>query len=327
MDATLPILILLVLVLVFIVTSFWFLSRFKKTFGELEIEVLNEKWNSWKWALKSIQLSKRSFRSELKKIKKKTKAIARENQKSLFYLNFEGDLRASEICNLRQEITAVLTAADPDNDEVFITVTSAGGSVQDYGLAASQLQRITNKRLNLTVSVDTVAASGGYLMACVANRIIASPFAIIGSIGVVAQFPNFHRLLKKWDIDYKEYTAGEFKRTVTLLGEIQPKGEQKFLEQLEHTHQFFKKYVQQHRPHVDVTRLATGEYWYGQKALELGLVDEILTSDDFLMNYAEKGYQIISIRYKVKKPWSQRLSDGLVESLEHKILSWLSRKI
>jgi len=319
-------LISLALFLILLLCALLIISRLNKHSQELEIEILNHKWNSWKWTLKSIQLSKKSFRKELKKIKKHTKLL-HEDSKALFVLDFDGDLRASGVSKLREEITAILIAAEPNQDEVLINVTSGGGSVQDYGLAASQLQRLKDKNISLTVSVDTVAASGGYLMACVANKIAASPFALIGSIGVVAQFPNFYRFLKKWDIDYKEYTAGEFKRTVSLLGEILPKGEQKFLEQLEQTHLFFKNYVQMNRPSVDIQTLATGEYWYGQQAKKLGLVDEISTSDEIKLNHYKKGYQVIALKYKVKKPWSQRITDGVISSVEHKILAWLSKKV
>jgi len=313
--------------LTFIAIIFFILIRLKKAQEDLEIEVLNEKWEAWRWSLNALKLPRKKLKSEFKKYKKTLKTKEESETKTLYVLQFEGDLRASGVSSLRQEVTAILQACNPSHDEVLICISSGGGTVQDYGLAASQLKRITNRNISLTVAIDTVAASGGYLMSCVANRIIASPFAIVGSIGVVAQFPNFHRLLKKWDIDYKEYTAGEFKRTVTLLGEIQPKGEQKFLEQLEETHQFFKQFVQTHRPLININSLATGEYWYGQKAKELGLVDDILTSDEFMQQKAHEGYQVVSIKHKIKKPWPQRISESALTALEQKIVSWLSRKV
>lgn len=321
------ILSLLSLVL-FVAIILLIVSRLRKSTDDLEIELLNDKWNSWSWALKSLKLPKKAFKRQWKLAQKELKSKSLlDEQKTLFVLNFKGDLTASGVEGLRNEVTAILHSATAQTDEVLIQVTSAGGSVQDYGLAASQIKRLRDQNIRVTVSVDTIAASGGYLMACVAESIIASPFAIVGSIGVVAQFPNFHRLLKKWDVDYKEYTAGEFKRTVSLLGEIQPKGEQKFLDQLEQTHQFFKNYVQQYRPKVDIESLATGEYWYGQKAHELGLVDQVMTSDEYLMSYFSKGYQIVSIKLKTKKSWSHRISEGALTAVEHKVLSWLSRKV
>ena len=108
-----------------------------------------------------------------------------------------------------------------------------------YGLAASQMQRIRDKKLKLTVCVDKVAASGGYMMAVVADKIIAAPFAVLGSIGVLAQVPNFHRLLKKHDVDFEMLTAGKYKRTLTMFGENTDKGREKFQEDIEDTHVLF----------------------------------------------------------------------------------------
>ena len=139
--------------------------------------------------------------------------------------------------------------------------------VHTYGLAASQLHRITRAGIPLTVSVDKGAASGGYLMACVANTIIAAPFAIIGAIGVLAQIPNFNRALKKVDVDYEVMTAGEHKAPITMFGEITDKGKNKLQQELEETHDLFKGFITQHRPQVPVHEVASGEVWYGQQAI------------------------------------------------------------
>jgi serine protease SohB len=205
------------------------------------------------------------------------------NKKRIYVINFNGDMRASATENLRQEITAILSIADKDKDEVVVNLESPGGMVHGYGLAASQLARIRQHNLPLTICVDKVAASGGYMMACLANTIIAAPFAIIGSIGVVAQLPNFHRLLDKWDIDYEVLTAGEYKRTLTVFGENTDAGRQKFIADLEDTHTLFKEFVSDYRPSLDIEKVATGEHWYGKQALGLGLVDKLMTSDEYLL--------------------------------------------
>ncbi|MDW8190200.1 MAG: protease SohB [Pseudobdellovibrionaceae bacterium] len=309
----------------FIVLLGIFFFRFRRRREELEIVPLHEDWESWKWQILSFVLPKSELKNGWKKFKKTLKERENKRAPTLFFLDFDGDLKATEVDRLRHEITAVLEAADSELDEVFVRVSSGGGTVQDYGLGATQLARIRQKGLRLVVGIDTIAASGGYLMACVANRILAAPFAIVGSIGVIAQVPNFHRLLKRWDIDYREYTAGEFKKTISYLGEITPKGEEKFLEQLELTHRFFKSFVHQYRPNVDIDRLATGEFWYGQKALELGLVDEIQSSDEYLMKRYQEGYQVIKIKYLPKKNWAQKMSEGMVTVLEKKLWKWLSQ--
>lgn len=199
----------------------------------------------------------------------------------VFVLSFDGDIAASAVDALRLEVSAVLGAAN-DGDEVVVRVESAGGTVHGYGLGASQLARVRGRGIALTVAVDKVAASGGYLMAAVADRILAAPFAVIGSIGVLAQVPNVHRLLKKHDVDVEVLTAGRFKRTLDVFGENTEEGREKLRQELEDVHALFQEYVGAWRPKVDLEKVATGEAWYGQRALDHALVDELVTSDEYL---------------------------------------------
>lgn len=294
--------------------------------SELEIESLNKKFEDWIYSFKELTLPSKEFKKELKKEFKAKKNEIKNNKEKphLFVITFDGDIKASEVKNLRQEISALVQMANPHKDEVLCLITSPGGMVQEYGHGAAQLLRLKENQIKLTVAVDTVAASGGYLMACVGSSLLASPFAILGSIGVLAQVPNFHRLLKNWDIDYKEYTAGEYKKTVSLFGEIQPKGEEKFLNQLESTHSFFKTFVKENRPGLDIQTLGTGEYWYGQEALKLGLVDKIQTSDAYILEKIKEGFEVYSLRYFEKLNWQDRIQfkiQSLAESLGIKLLS------
>ena len=240
----------------------------------------------------------------------------KQKKPSLFVIDFNGDIKATQVEQLRDEISAVLMIATPE-DEVLIRLESPGGSVNGYGLAASQLQRLRDRHIPLTVCIDKVAASGGYLMACVAQRIIAAPFAIIGSIGVVAQLPNFHRLLKKNDIDIELLTAGEYKRTLTLLGENTKAGRQKFQEDLDTIHLQFKDYVMKNRSQLDIDKIATGEFWLGKDALGLKLVDQLETSDSYLDNKIQthQGFQI-SIKGK------QSLADKLLKPAMKLLHPW-----
>lgn len=227
--------------------------------------------------------------------------------KRIFVLHFEGDLKASAVDHLREEVTAILTVATPE-DEVFVTIDSAGGMIQTYGLAASQLARFRTQAIPLTVAVDKIAASGGYLMACVANQILAAPFSIIGSIGVLAQLPNFHRFLKKHNIDFEQITSGEFKRTLTIFGENTEKGRQKFQQELDEAHQLFKGFIHEYRPALELEKVATGEYWLGTRAKEMGLVDKLITSDDYLLDANAKGQNIYAIRYSCKETLKDKIS-------------------
>lgn len=276
----------------------------------LEIKKLNSKFEDMAMAMNASMLEKRDFKKLRKEEKEKQKSQAKSKKqeaprKRIYVLNFHGDIRASAVSSLREEITAVLTVANED-DEVFLKLESSGGVVHGYGLAASELMRIRDKNIALTVSVDKVAASGGYMMACVGNKIIAAPFAIVGSIGVVAQLPNFNKVLKKHDVDFEQFTAGEFKRTVTMFGENTDEAKAKFREEIEDIHLLFKDFIVKHRPEVNISEVSTGESWPGTRALERKLVDELKTSDDYLLENSKQA-DIYDIRYISKKPLAERI--------------------
>src|SRR3954447_12794615 len=249
--------------------------------SRLRVERLNERIEDLGDAVRHKLLRKK----ELRRLRKTRKKIDQHAKKpNVFVLEFKGDLFATAVGNLREEVTAISAVAGKE-DEV-VRLESAGGAVPHYGLAAAQLMRLRDKAIKVTVCIDRIAASGGYMMACVADQILAAPFAIIGSIGVVAQVPNLHRLLKKHDVDFQEMTAGEFKRTVSVFGEITEKGRKKFQEELEDTHVLFKDFVKANRPALDLEKVATGEHWLARRGLDLGLVDHLRTSDDYLVDRA-----------------------------------------
>lgn len=282
--------------------------RSKGDMEQLNIKNINEKYETMSLMLNSQVLSKKSLKKYLKQHKQEQKEKDKdtdEERKKVFVLDFKGDIKASTVSSLREEVTAILSIADK-RDEVLVTLESGGGTVHGYGLGASQLKRISDRGISLTVAVDKVAASGGYMMACVADKIIAAPFAIIGSIGVLAQIPNFHRLLKKMDIDFEQITAGDYKRTLTLFGENTDQDREKFKEELEDTHHLFKEFVKDNREQVDIDKIATGEHWYGKRAIELKLVDELITSDDYLTN-AVKEADVFEVMYERKKPVTEKL--------------------
>lgn len=300
--------------------------------GQIEITKLNDLYLDMADALKSAVMAPDEYKKLLKAERKKEKGEKKrnaksktdtENRKRVFVLDFDGDIKASATDSLREEITSILAIAN-DNDEVVIRLESGGGMVHSYGLAASQLARITGKGLALTACVDKVAASGGYMMACVAQRIIAAPFAVIGSIGVVAQLPNFHKVLKKHDIDYEILTAGEHKRTLTVFGENTEKGRRKFLEDLEDTHTLFKDFVSENRNQIDMTEVATGEVWFGRRALEHKLIDELRTSDDYLTDLAQNA-DVFEVAYVQKKSIQEKLGISVAAAVDRVFLSWITR--
>lgn len=264
--------------------------------------------------LSSILLHGKDKKKFQKDQKKEQKEVASSPTGRLFVVDFKGDIQAKASSSLREEVTAILAIATK-NDEVLAKVESAGGVVHGYGFAASQLDRIRSKGIPLTVAVDKVAASGGYMMACVADKIIAAPFAILGSIGVVAQLPNFHRLLEKNKVDVELHTAGEHKRTLTMFGENTKEGRKKFVEDLEDAHGLFKDFVSEHRESLDIEKVATGEIWFGRQAIELNLIDEVMTSDEYVMEKA-KSHEIFEISYQPKKSLQEKLSKGVESSVD-----------
>ena len=303
--------------------------------GELQLTDLGEQYREMQRDMRLARMDTAEQKVWLKQFKKQTKAddkLKKQRAKSgavevtkpcLYVLDFKGSMDAHEVTSLREEISAVLAVASAQ-DEVLLRLESPGGVVHGYGLAASQLERLRKGGIRLTVAVDKVAASGGYMMACVADRIVAAPFAIIGSIGVVAQIPNFHRLLKKNDIDVELHTAGQFKHTLTLFGENTEQGREKFREDLNETHELFKRFVHEQRPSLDIDSVATGEHWFGSQAKEKGLIDAIGTSDDLLIAELDN-HEVIAVRYTRRKRLMDRFTGSVAESVDRLLLRWWQR--
>lgn len=287
--------------------------------GHIAIEKLNEQYDDYQETLEQAVFSDEAQKKQKKQRKKQAKLEKKQSQEKphVYVLEFSGDVKASEVENLRQEVNALLTVLKK-GDEVVLNLESPGGMVHTYGLAASQLSRIKASGATLTVAVDKVAASGGYLMACVADKIIAAPFAIIGSIGVLAQVPNIHNLLKKYDIDYDIYTAGEHKAPISLMGEITDKGKKKLNEELEETHELFKQFITSNRVQVPIEKVATGEVWYGQQAIEQKLIDAVETFDDYLLNLRQS-HDIFHVSFLQKRSLQERIGFSAASSISHLI--------
>jgi len=311
--------VILVIAILLVVAGIAAISQRRRSAGgegQIEVRQTNEKYRAFQDAVKESLETPEATKERLKAEKKQAKLDAKAKKKQradtsstakprLFVLRFEGDIQASGTDSLREEISSILPVAKSD-DEVLVCLESPGGLVHSYGLAASQLQRITDAGVPLTIAVDKVAASGGYMMACVADRILAAPFAVIGSIGVLAQIPNFHRLLKKNDVDFELLTAGKYKRTLTMFGENTDEGRQKFVEDLEETFGLFKEFIHERRPQVAIEEVATGEVWYGKKALEKQLVDDIMTSDSYIQSTLDQR-DVVEVRFVPRKSWQEKL--------------------
>ena len=298
--------------------------------AEIRVTHLNARINEQRKKIAQTTASKFELLQLAQQLSKEARARKKNNQK-VYVLDFKGDMAASAVESLREEITLILSTAKAGRDRVLLRLESPGGMVHGYGLAAAQLVRLRDAGFHITIAVDKVAASGGYMMACIGNEIVAAPFAVLGSIGVVAQVPNFNRLLKQHNVDFELYTAGEYKRTVTMFGENTEEGKAKFEEELHQTHKLFKHFVEKYRPQLNVEKVATGEHWYGQDALDLNLVDKLQTSDEYLLGLLSQ-HDVYLIQTRSKPTLGEKLglqaaqmADAIVPAVMSKVMESLSR--
>ncbi|MHC3123079.1 protease SohB [Acinetobacter sp. GN11] len=298
--------------------------------AEIRVSHLNARVNEQRKKIAQTTASRLELLQLAQQLAKEAR-IRRKNNQKIFVLDFKGDIQASAVENIREEITLILATAKAGRDRVVVRLESPGGMVHGYGLAAAQLVRLRDAGFHLTICVDKVAASGGYMMACIANEIITAPFAIVGSIGVVAQVPNFNRLLKQHNVDFELYTAGQYKRTVTMFGENTPEGKAKFEEELQQTHVLFKHFVEKYRPQLNVDKVATGEHWYGEDALNLNLVDKLQTSDEYLLALLPQ-HDVYVINTRKKATLGEKLglqaaqmADSLIPAVMNKVVDSLAK--
>ncbi|WP_313484681.1 protease SohB [Acinetobacter variabilis] len=298
--------------------------------AEIRISHLNARINEQRKKIAQTTSSKLELLQLSQQLSKEARARKKTNQK-IYVLDFKGDMAASTVESLREEITLILSTAKAGRDRIIVRLESPGGMVHGYGLAAAQLVRLREAGFHVTICVDKVAASGGYMMACIANEVISAPFAIVGSIGVVAQVPNFNRLLKENKIDFELYTAGQYKRTVTMFGENTEEGKAKFEEELQQTHALFKHFVEKYRPQLNVEKVATGEHWYGQDALDLNLVDKLQTSDEYLLGLLPQ-HDVYLIQTRKKPTLGEKLglqaaqiADSFIPAVMNKVVDTLTK--
>ena len=306
------------------------LFHLPKVPAEIRISHLNARINEQRKRIAQSTASKLELFQLSQQFLKESRIRKKNNQK-VYVLDFKGDTAASAVENLREEITLILATAKAGRDRAIVRLESPGGMVHSYGLAAAQLVRLRDAGFNLTICVDKVAASGGYLMACIANEIVSAPFAVVGSIGVVAQIPNFNRLLKEHHVDFELYTAGQFKRTVTMFGENTEEGKAKFEEELQQTHQLFKHFVEKYRPKLNIETVATGEHWYGEDAKGLNLVDKLQTSDEYILSLLPQ-HDVYVIQTRRKPSLGEKLglqaaqmADVLIPSVVTKLVNEMTK--
>ena len=281
---------------------------------KFEVRSLNEYYEEQQDLLYEALLDKKALKARQKAQKQAEKDEAETQKPRIFVLDFDGDIEASAVTQLREQISAVIQVASTE-DRVLLRLESGGGLVHAYGLAASQLARLRARQIPLTVAVDKVAASGGYMMACIGNEIIAAPFAILGSIGVVGALPNFNELLKQHRIRYEEHTAGEHKRSLTVFGENSEADREQFRHELAVTHDLFKNHIRRYRPQLDIDAIATGETWYGVQAVENRLIDAVGTSDDYILAHLQS-HQLVQLEEHVPERWLDKIKHRILGKIQ-----------
>lgn len=291
--------------------------------GKLSITRLNKALEAIRLRMQQETLGKKALKKEVKALKEQHKKEDKSNddKPNAYTIRFKGDIQASQVDALRQEVTAILTTAKA-GEEVVISIESPGGAVPGYGLAASQILRLKEADLKVTACVDQVAASGGYMMACVADRILAAPFSIVGSIGVLSQVPNIHRFLKRFDVDVDVLTAGKHKAPMTLMGENTEEGKQKHVQDLNAIHTRFKELVKLHREELNIDDVSEGDFWLAEDALKLNLVDEISTSDAYIMSLCAQA-NVYRVQWQPHKSFEQRIkgaTSALMSAMENRLM-------
>lgn len=250
--------------------------------------------------------------------------VVQEGAHNVFVIDYVGSMMASEVVYLTAKIDAIILKSNKD-DEVVINITSPGGAVSGYGLVASQIKRLKTAGLKITATVDTVAASGGYMAAVVSDEIIAAPFAMVGSIGVVANVMIYEELLKNIGIQTNVYTSGDSKRTVVPSRVPNAEEEAKLEAQLEEIHSRFKDHVLSFRPDIDEDKVFTGQAFLAADAINFGLVDKIGTSDELLLNLYKDGHRLIEVQFIIEEniggSVTKQVSAGLVDAIKSEIFN------
>mmetsp|Transcript_9058 Transcript_9058/g.12909 ORF Transcript_9058/g.12909 Transcript_9058/m.12909 type:complete len:423 (-) Transcript_9058:25-1293(-) len=198
--------------------------------------------------------------------------------------------------------TTSLNSTDQTDSEleVIILLESPGGSAAEYGLAAQQILRLRDEPgIQVTVIVDKVAASGGYMMACTSSpgRLYAAPFAVVGSIGVIGQTVNIHNALESWGVKPLVFRGGKHKAPVGLIGEVSEDGMKTIQKMIDKTHNAFKRHVLAARPKLakQIDDVATGDVWLGCDALDVGLIDRVITSDEYISQRLRDGVRVLKL--------------------------------
>ncbi len=244
----------------------------------------------------------------------------------LAVLRFQGlrDLNASGDQRLSEAIDEVLVNRD-HFEEAVVIIDSPGGTTHGYGHAYALLERLSASGLKVTACIDRIGASGGYLMALPADRILAGPFAIVGSVGVVAGIPNVKRLLEEKGVSYRLFVAGDKKRVVHFADDDGPEVREYMDEKLAGIHTQFLQAVEKHRgDRVKLDEVRSGDHWSAEESVEkgLGLVDELQTSAEYLL---ERNREVALVMIERRVDITERFAGYLAARLSARVASLFTR--
>jgi serine protease SohB len=162
---------------------------------------------------------------------------------------------------------------------VALSINSPGGSPVQSHLIFRRIRELADEHKRPVIAfIEDAGASGGYMIACAGDEVIADPYSIVGSIGVVGGSFGFDKLIAKIGVERRLYTSGEHKAMLDPFLPENPDDVERLKKLQRHIHEDFIALVKSRRgaklqgPEND---LFSGEYWTGQKAMELGLVDAI----------------------------------------------------
>jgi protease-4 len=205
-------------------------------------------------------------------------------RKAIAVIDVKGDILSSE------KVVKEIEKYDEDSSvrAIVLRVNSPGG-----GIAQSQeiYKAVKEADKEIIASLGSVAASGGYYISCGADRIIANPGTITGSIGVITTFPKYHQLLKKIGVEWEVIKSGEHKDIGSPYRDMTVEEKRLFQDVIDDLFDQFVEVVSVERdiPKEEVLKLADGRIFSGNQAHELGLVDEIGTFSDAIRIAGERG--------------------------------------
>ncbi|WP_343192796.1 S49 family peptidase [Buchnera aphidicola (Taiwanaphis decaspermi)] len=252
----------------------------------LKVELLNNHYKKLKNDL--------SFFQKKKIINQKNVYNKKSN---LYILDYNDKIKKNKIKKLREEISSIILVAKK-NDEVLLRLENTSDIVYEYGLVIAQLQRLRKKGIKLIISIDKIVSNGGYIIACVADHISASPFSIIGPINIVVNIPNIDKYTQTSNLNNQLNDCNTFTK-LTLIKNNTKIYVNKIFNKLDIKKYIRNSFIKDMRPSLNLNKIFNQNYWIGENAINEKLIDSINTSDDILFSKKDT-HNLLKIKYVYK---------------------------